>query len=276
MISHSTIAKLFDRFNMFKNDPKNYVDYVIRRRKIINNLIKQKGIKHIKPFNKSDWKLRYNTSYYTGDLLINGNEKKVFIKVMGENVKDCFYNEILVNNYILKKSDYLYKKCPNILLSFNNDTYYIIVYEFIKISDIIICDEFYKDLEKTLNEYYRIGLLHTDFGFINIGHNNDKYIYFDYGTSLCPISNNIRIRNANNYNHIKELKSKSLLNLDNIDFYYDDLLHLGIDINRINVNSKNYIITKGNIAKAKLGDTIIEYDLKKKSEQSQVKILVKK
>lgn len=55
---------------------------------------------------------------------------------MGNLLKDCFDNEILVNKYIDDNSKWLKNRKPELLFGLNLDNLYILVYENIDMKDI--------------------------------------------------------------------------------------------------------------------------------------------
>lgn len=265
------ISIYVDRYYLVKTHRKDYLNYYKYGKGQIYSTLKGKGIINIKPINKHIWKLWYNTCYFSGEL--KTDKKRVFVKVMGKYGLDCFENEVIVNKYIEKNSAFLSERMPKILFSCKTDDYYFIVYSYLELSDITLNDDFYKELNKTIEEYSRIGILHTDFGLTNMGYKDGKYYFIDYGTSLCPESDNIRFRNQSNYNHIDRMSSEAKMLIDTPDFYYDDLSNLDLALKK--EDNVNFIVSKQDIAYAKLGERIYKYKVKRRAKDSNVFLLIR-
>ena len=265
------ISIYVDRYYLVKTHRKDYLNYYKYGKGQIYSTLKGKGIINIKPINKHIWKLWYNTCYFSGEL--KTDKKRVFVKVMGKYGLDCYENEVIVNKYIEKNSAFLSERMPKILFSCKTDDYYFIVYSYLELSDITLNDDFYKELNKTIEEYSRIGILHTDFGLTNMGYKDGKYYFIDYGTSLCPESDNIRFRNQSNYNHIDRMSSEAKMLIDTPDFYYDDLSNLDLALKK--EDNVNFIVSKQDIAYAKLGERIYKYKVKRRAKDSNVFLLIR-
>lgn len=137
-------------------------------------------------------------------------------------------------------------------------------------------NEFMNNLEMAVSEYNRLGILHTDFGLCNIGCLSGQYYFFDYGTSLCPMSNRIRIRNSQEYNHLDKVSDEALDLISDPDFYYDDIVHLGISTyDTMKTKSTSFLVGKNDKVIAKLGKQMINYTLENMAEGSSVKLLVR-
>ena len=253
------ISKKIDYFNLLKNYRNEYTRYYSSDKAVIYGVLKEFGIKNIKPVQVNQWKLWYNTCYFSGYCRLDGAEKQVFIKVNGNCLSDCHANELSVNEYIKTNSEYLYGRLPKILFHKETAKFFIIVYEYVELSDVTIGKELCENLNHALSEYKRIGILHTDFGLSNVGRYNGKVYFFDYGTSLCELSDNIRIRDSDDYNQIERAPSNALDLLSDATFYYDDIGYLGIEC--LSTEDPNFIISNNEIAYAKLGDRIVKYKL---------------
>ena len=129
---------------------------------------------------------------------------------------------------------------------------------------------FQQRLSIIIEEFNRIGIIHTDFDLTNIGHINGKLYIFDYGTSLCPISNRVGIRNSERYNHLEAMPNEAKDLVHNPMFYYDDLMHL---LHEKNNACMNYIVSNDKYACAKFGQKLINYKLVSRAEGSNVKLL---
>lgn len=263
------IKYYIEYFYLLRKNFRHYVNYFLHDKTKIYHTFKEHGVTNLKPAHKEQWKINNKTCYFFGK--INGGVE-VFIKVMGENQRDCFYNERVVYDYF-SSSEYITTHCPALLDSFETNGYYCLIYEAVELSEAPLNNDLFKAIDTILNEYTASGIIHTDFATVNVGKYKDKYMFFDYGTSLCPESNNIRIRNSANYNHVDFATKKSLDLIPEPDFYYDDAIHFGLkDYDR---ESLNFVIGKNNIYYAKLGSEIYRYNTEKKSLNSSVLILKK-
>lgn len=269
-----TISKYLDFVILLNKYKKDYFNYYFHNKHKIYKELKNKGIYSIKPSNKDNWKLWYNTCYLSGYISDNNNNRvPVFIKIMGPLLKDCFENEKVVNRYILENSEYLSERLPKILFDIVIGDFYILVYDYLDMKAVEVSAELSSAIERAISEYSKIGILHTDFGIINIGINNNKYIFFDYGTSLCPHSNNIRVRKYDKYNHLDKVTNSALSIIEKPDFYYDDVIHC--DIKDINTSDVNFLVGKDDIYYAKLGTNIYKYRLKQNIKGSYAYLLCK-
>lgn len=251
----SIYSNLVNRIYLLTEYKKYYIKYYFKNKKTIYKTLKKHGLFEITPVHKDIWKLWYNTSYYQG---VIGN-KKVFIKVMGELLQDCYDNEILVNKYIDDNSSWLKGRKPKLIDSFEVDDLYILVYENLPLRDIVITESTTEDIKKAIIEFNKIGILHTDFGLSNIASFENKVMFIDYGTSLCPKSNFIRIRNGENYNHINNIIPTAKRICEDANFYYDDATHIGIN----NFGERtNFLVGNGKVFYARLGSNLFKYKLK--------------
>lgn len=232
-----------------------YFNYYFKNKKKIYMALKDSGVSNIKPIHKEIWKLWYNTSYYTAV----SNGRSVFIKVMGELLQDCFNNEILVNKYIDDNSLWLEKRKPKLLHNIALDELYILIYENLHMENITLTESVKEDVKKAIKEYNRIGILHTDFGLTNIAKYDNKTLFIDYGTSICLQSNMIRIRNESNYNHIDRITDQAKDLCENADFYYDDAVHVGVDMPK--TENINFLVGQGDLFYVKLGTQFIKFKL---------------
>ena len=207
-------------------DRKKYWQFFFYEFPVINTECKRQNVIRLRPAHMGLWKLKYGTAYYSG-LLRNGQGlSKVFIKIQGPLLQDCFSNEITVNRYIKEYSDYLYQRCPKIISSFSAGEHTVIIYEYMTLEPVSDTAAFQSALSAVLDEYRRIGIVHTDFGLSNMGEKDGRYFFFDYGTALCPDSDCIRIRQE--YNHIDKAPDRVKQMLDDANYYYDDAVHFGI------------------------------------------------
>lgn len=268
-----TIRKLIEYFCLIKKYRKAYKNYYFNYRPVIYNALKCKNINRIKPVQKHEWKIWYNCCYFSGTAVIDTKEKPVFIKVMDKRLNDCYYNEQLINKYIDEVSLYLSERKPKLYYSIDMDGIYIMVYDFIKMMPVSRSIELDKEVKKVVSEYSRIGIIHTDFGISNFGKFNNMYQFFDYGTSLFYGSDHIRLRNSKGYNHIDHITETAKKLIQDADFYYDDLIHYGLD--GIERESCNFIVSKDKTCFVKLGEKIYRYRLEKMAEGSAVYLLCK-
>lgn len=267
----SLLIKFLDSILLIKKYWKYYIKFYFFYKRKIYNRLKTVGITRIRPTSKSEWKLWYNCCYFSG--YVKRENKRVFIKVMGPLLEDCFNNEIIMNRYIKEHSEYIFGKTPRLYDSMIVGDFYILIYGFNTFSIPKVDNRLTEEVKNIIAEYADKGILHTDFALSNIGINNDNYFFFDYGTSLCPQSDRIRLRNSDNYNHVDVVTNTALEIIDSPDYYYDDVAHLGIlDFNRENVN---FIIGKNHLYYAKLGKEIIKYKLKEQESDDGVYLLIK-
>lgn len=250
---------------------KHYIRFYFKEKRNLYRKINEKGINRIKPHSRADWKVNYKCVYFSGlKKDSQGNNIKVFVKSLGPFLEDCYNNEIIVNKFIEENSDLLSSCMPHIYDYFVIDDYYFIVSEFINIKHIDYSDELEKAVDGIINEYNRIGIIHTDFSLSNIGKHNNKIYFFDYGTAICPLSNNIRIRNQAEYNHLSQISSSAKKIFDDPDFYYEDSLYFGL---KKNSKKNNYIVGKGDCYCVKLGNTFYNYRIQLSSNSSKVYLL---
>ena len=265
----SIMRKYIELFSLYKKHWRSYGKYYTSQKATLYKIFKSRGITNIKPTGKSDWKIWYGTCYFKGEM----NNEVVFIKVQGSNLLDCFENERKLNLYIDQTSQFLAQRKPQLYLDFIVDDFYVFVFKHIRIDRVRSDNSLVESVQMALNEYSRIGLLHSDFGLVNIGNCDGNVCFFDYGTSIFPDSDKVRVRNSPTYNHLEKIlpQAKSLINEP--DFYYDDAVHCGLDgLNRENVN---FLVGKNDLYYARLGKKIYKYHLENKSEHSVVKLLCK-
>lgn len=249
-----------------------YLRYYLHDRRKLYSALKSHGISSVKEAHKTQWKINNKTCYFFGKMRDGNKDVRVFVKVMGENFFDCFINEPLVFKYI-NDSPYLRSHCPALYDSFSVNDYYCLVYEAVDLKDITPEENITEEIENVLKEYTLSGIIHTDFASVNFGKANDTYMFFDYGTSLCHDSNNIRIRNGSKYNHVAFATKTALSLIPEPDYYYDDAIHCGLnDHEREDIN---FIVGKNNFYYVRLGTEIYKYKTKKKSQNSSVVLLEK-
>ncbi len=263
------IIKRIEAFCLVKKHWKAYYRYYASNKTRFYKCFKAHGITHIRPTSKNNWKLWYGTCYFAGEV----KNEKVFIKVQSSLLRDCFDNEKKLNLYIDETSEFLSRRKPKLFMDFVLDDYYILVFEHVDISDVEKESTLTEFVQMALDEYSRIGVIHTDFGLVNIGNNKGVIYFLDYGTSLCLQSDRIRIRNSVFYNHLDKILPQAQSLVAEPDFYYDDAAHCGLSgLERKNVN---FLVGKNDIYYAKLGEKIYKYHLEKKSENSVVRLLCK-
>lgn len=246
------ISQLADMFLLIWGDRKKYWQFFFSEFPVINTECKKRNVIRLRPAHMGIWKLKYGTAYYSGFLRDEQALTKVFIKIQGPLLQDCFSNEIIVNNYIKECSEYLYQRCPKIISSFSTGEHTVIIYEYMTLGSVNNSAAFQSALLSTLDEYRRIGVIHTDFGLSNMGEKDGRYFFFDYGTALCPDSDCIRIRQE--YNHIDKAPDRVKQLLDGVNYYYDDAVHFGITCKEC-----NYIVGNGTLFLAELGGKRIWY-----------------
>lgn len=81
------------------------------------------------------------------------------------------------------------------------------------------------------------------------------------------------MRNSKGYNHIDHITEAAQKLIQDADFYYDDLIHYGIDSDER--ESCNFIVSKNDMCFVKLGEKIYRYRLEKMTEGSAVYLLCK-
>ncbi len=268
------IIKIIENLYLHKKHWKAYCRYYFLHRRKIKKLLKKHNVAKLRPISKNNWKLWYNTCYFKG-LLKNATEgdRAVFVKIQGPSLFDCFENEKVLNSYIDEQSEFLSARKPRLFFDLVVDDYYIFVFDFIDIDFIEANTELSKLVQKALDEYTKIGVLHTDFGLINMGVVGNDTFFIDYGTSLCPESDRIRIRNLGSYNHLDKILPQAKALVSDPDYYYDDAVHCGL--RNLDRNNVNFLVGKGDIVYAKLGEKTYKYHLEKKSENSVVRLLCK-
>lgn len=267
------IRCIIEYWVLLNSHKKSYVNYYLKQKKKVYAALQNKNIKCIRPIQRHEWKVWYNCFYYSGVIVQNGVEKKVFIKVMDRRLQDCFKNEKIVNDYIDQESRFLSNKKPALYYAFQIDNLFINVYDFWKMDIVVKNKMLVESVMKTLEEYNRIGIIHTDFSVTNIGRIGNEYIFFDYGTSLCVQSNNIRLRKGDFYNHIEYITASAKRLLPDADYYYDDMIHFGLD--NESRNERGYIVASGDICYVNFGSIVQKYYLRKIEDNSNVYYLSK-
>lgn len=218
------LIKKHEQIVLMRKYPKDYLNYWFRKKSKIYDMLHNNGIVNIKPIHKHIWKIWYGTYYYSG--VLDSTNEKVFIKIMGEYLENCYNNEVTVNQFIEANSQILYERLPAIKCNSYENGMYFIAYDFLLLEPISLVRDYKDQLRIMIEEFNRIGIIHTDFDLTNIGHINGKLYIFDYGTSLCPISNRVGIRNSEKYNHLEAMPNEAKELVHNPVFYYDDLMHL--------------------------------------------------
>lgn len=261
----SSYSHFVDAVLLLWKDKKDYWDFFTKELQQISSECKRREIYKLRPIHMEVWKLKYGTAYFSGELCKAHNTQKVFIKIQGPLLKDCFANEVTVNHYIKEHSEYLYERCPKVIDSFCIGKHYLIIYEFLLLAPVSNDEEFLNTVSETLEEYRRVGIVHTDFGLSNMGQIDGKNYFFDYGTAICPESDSIRIRL--NYNHIDMISMQAKQQINGATYYYDDAVHFGIQHKEC-----NYIVGDSSIFFAVLCGKVLRF---KASESNGVKLLKK-
>lgn len=251
------IIFLYELLLLATKHPFAYMRFFIFKKHKILKLLKQNRIKKIRPVQLIQWKIWYGTCYFSGIIKDDNKDVSVFIKVMGKDLESCYNNELIVNDYILQTSLYLAEKTPKIYNHFSLDDTYIIVYENLKFQSFSKNEESIAEIGNVLSEYTEAGIIHTDFGLANMGLVDNKYYFFDYGTSICPLSEIIRIRRSDTYNVIDKAIPSALNLIPEPDYYYDDAAFLGIEYKER--NNINFIIAKQELFFVKLGPDIFKF-----------------
>ena len=248
------IIRLVNTLHVIKNNKKVYYNYYTKLKKRIYRCLKDNGFKKIKPIERFQWKLWYNTCYFVGEK----ENRKVFIKVTGKVMEDVFNNEILVNEYISKESPYLYERLPKVVSYGYDDDFMFIATEYKKMELVDDCEELEIAIDDALKEFTRIGIIHNDFGRINISICDDKYFFIDYGTSLCPNGKIIRFNKSANF--INNITEDALKLVDDPDYYYNDAIR--VRSKYADINNVNFLVGKDDVYFARLGKNIYKYKLK--------------
>ena len=251
------LLRIFDSLSLVLENKQDYFSFYTKTYSKIVNELKNRKIYHVRATHMYIWKLSYGTAYFKANLKAASQE--VFIKVQGPLLLDCFNNELVVNKYIDQTSEFLSRRKPVILDSFSVDDNNIIVYEYIPFEECSMSDGLRVEISEVLNEYKRIGVIHTDFGMGNIGKKGEKYYFLDYGTSICSRSNNLRLRLGPGYNHIDNITEEAGNYLTNPCYYYDDATHLGIE--RTN---GCFLVGNDEVCYVRLGDSTKKYHVYKR------------
>lgn len=259
------LIKLIALFSLYKTNWKAYKEYYFSKKKILYKYLRNQGFYAIKVAQRLEWKVSYGSFYYNAKY----NNQQVFVKVTSKFTQDGYFNEILCNEYIRKKSEYLYHRSPRLLKYSKFDDFYIIVFECVEIDQTFNENDFQCQTTKFIDEFSKIGMIHQDLKITNVTiHNNSMYL-LDYGYSLCPASNNVRRTNCNFINYITET-AKQLL--PNADFYFDDAVSANLfEIDREKIN---FLVGKDDLYFMKTFDEIIKYQLIRLGER-QIWILRK-
>ena len=259
------ILLLWETINNIYNNRRHFIHFFFYKKSKLIHTLKEHGFRKIRPSKINQWKLQYNICYFSANYINSAGQcSLVFIKVSGPTTKDCFDNEIVINKYIKDRSTYLLERSPELILSLVLDDFYILAFEYIDMSPINADDAAaVKEINRALYEFGECGLIHTDFGLVNVGYvkKSGKYCFFDYGTTLCPESNHVRIRNGKVYNHIGEKPDNINIVTTDMDFYYDDATHMKIPGL---VPNGNYIAGGAKGYHVKMGSQIYKYDVRRK------------
>ena len=251
------ISNLLDALLLFRKYRGAYFRFFAHDMADVRAECKRRNIRRLSPAHLEAWKLQYGTAYFRGVMTSEDRAgTKVFIKVQGPKLLDCFFNEVIVNKYIYDHSPFLSAMMPALLDSFESGGFNALVYEHLKIESVHDLNKFHEMVGKVLDEYRRIGIIHTDFGLSNMGEINGQYYFFDYGTAICPRSDTIRIRS--NYNHLDMITERAKNALKDAAFYYDDAVHFGISH-----NDCNYLAGDASCFIADLGNEVVKYHVMK-------------
>ena len=251
------LIKIYDSFLLFWKNKSIYAIFFYKAYPRIVSALKKRGVNRIIPTNMHIWKLSYGTAYLKGKL--NRNNTKIFVKIQGPLLHDCFNNEIVVNEYIDNNSAFLSDLKPKILDFFSIGEKDIIVYEYVALKAPQKNEDLLTVVLKVIDEFKRIGIIHTDFGLGNIGVQGNTFFFFDYGTSICPLSDNIRIRTGPEYNHIERITERAASCSSDPQYYYDDATHFGIER-----QDCNFLVGNQEVCFARLGDMTKKYLVFKK------------
>lgn len=253
------LLKMLECLLLYKRFWKYYWKFFTVQKKSIYKTLKSHNITNIKFFSQTNWKLVYGSCYFKGKYHYAGKKTDVFIKVQSDALVDCFDNEPMVNQHIDNHSAFLAQRKPKLFFFDVENGHYFLVFEHMNIQPAADMAQWEQDLQQIIQEYTRIGVIHTDFDTVNLGTVDNSLCCFDYGTSLCADSDHIRIRYDPSYNHLDKITAKAKALMPDADFYYDDAVHCGMD--RIDRTDINFLVGKENTFYAKLGDRIQKYHM---------------
>ncbi len=228
-----------------------YFNYFFTKKRKLYRILRSKNCRKIKAIQLLKWKVSYGSMYYKAFL----DGKPVFIKVTSFLTADGYNNEIVLNKYIFNNSTFLARRTPEILSHFVNDDFYIIISEFF---DIQVVDFNYDKapiFKEFICEYLDKCIIHQDLNQDNLCFCGGEFCVIDYGYSICPNSDVVRLQINNNRIDCITDYARSILN--DADFYYDDVL--GTGINNFDRNLVNFIVGRDNLYYVKLGNVIHEY-----------------
>lgn len=166
------LIDLIEWGHLLRVNRKFYVDYYLHDRQRIYSKIKENDITAVHPIRQSEWKINHKICYFSGIYTHNGERIKCFIKVMGPSTLDCYFNEQIVNDYIDNNSPALSKLKPRLIFAVNIDDYYILCYEHIEMRPVEASEELKTSIQSVMHEYTKRGILHTDFGLVNMAKMN--------------------------------------------------------------------------------------------------------
>ena len=210
--------------------------------------------KFIKVAQPLEWKVHYGSYYFKANL----KKEKVFIKVTSVYTKDGYENEVVCDDYIKKNSAFLAERTPKILKNFVYEDFHIIIFECFEIQKELGKEDLQNAVSEFLEEYTEKGIIHQDLKPTNLTIHNEKYCIIDYGFSICPDSNHIRITTANYIEYISD-EAKNILSC--ADFYYDDAIACGIT--NVDRSLINFIVGSRDKYFIKLAGNVYEYRLER-------------
>ena len=258
------LLNLLEQVLLYKHFWKYYWKFFTVQKKEIYRTLKKHNITNIKFFSQTNWKLVYGSCYFRGIYHENGKKVDVFIKVQSDALVDCYENEPMINKFVDCNSELLAKRKPKLIFNDVENGHYLLVFELLSFQPLRIIDRWEESVQEIISEYTRIGVIHTDFDSVNLGIVDNTLYCFDYGTSLCELSDHIRIRYSPTYNHIDHITDEARELLPDADFYYDDAVHCGIQ--KIDRPGINFLVGKEDVFYAKLGNTIQKYRMERSPE----------
>ena len=244
------IIYLIELVTIFIKYWREYIAYYLYRKRKLYKLLREAGYRQIKVVQPCEWKVHYGSYYFRAVL----NNNTVFIKVTSSFTKDGYINEVICNDYIQNKSEFLIERTPKILDYFMYEDFYVIVFEYFEIRKDINIGQLKYAVCEFIDEYSKIGIIHQDLKPSNVTIHNGKYCVIDYGYSICPNSNHIRIAKGN---YIESISDRAKAILEDADFYYDDVVASGIE--GIDRNSINFIVGRKDKYFINLAENIFEY-----------------
>ena len=248
------IIRCIELLHLLWKHKKWYFDYVLHKKQKLYKQLKQLHCKRIKAVQLLEWKVNYG-SYYFHALFEN---KNVFVKVTSKWTKDGYFNEIACNNYIQNHSKFLAERSPTLFVNTIYDDFYILIFERFDIIKGIKNDEVQDALNQFISEYSRIGIIHQDLKPSNITIHDNKYCIIDYGFSICPNSNDVRVA-TNNY--IKHITNAAKELLETPDYYYDDAI--ASNVTKIDRETLNFIVSNNDKCLIRLAGIVHEFQIQK-------------